>query len=323
MKLIAEFFNFMIERELIRLRRAQGRPRAEWTKDWILSTYSFTNVKRQDDRTTKAFKAIYDQHTEASDETKLINCALYRFFGTEESAKMIGWVESFDDQTKTRITKLGPSLSFTSAYIITSAGRSDPKYLTVLDFVESVSLTAHEIVRCDKWEDAVEKLKKCYGVGSFMAKEIYLDFMLATGRIPKDWETYTPVGPGGKRGASRVAFGALHRIDEEDALTIIKRVFAEREKYWRLPGPVVGDVVNFELGVGVISHVEQIGEAFDLLISMRDTGETVCRIWRPLWKVGAHLPELDLTDIQFQMCEFDKYSRVAEGRKPKRLFKPR
>ena len=39
---------------------------------------------------------------------------------------------------------------------------------------------------------------------------------------------------------------------------------------------------------------------------------------------GAPDSTLDLTDIQFQLCEFDKYLRVAnnEGKRPKAKFVP-
>lgn len=44
--------NFIAERELIRCRRATGLP-APWTDNPILQTWSFTNVRREDDRVTR------------------------------------------------------------------------------------------------------------------------------------------------------------------------------------------------------------------------------------------------------------------------------
>jgi 5-hmdU DNA kinase-like protein len=45
--------NFIAERELIRRRRAAGEP-MPWTNDPILQTWSFTNVRREDDRVTRS-----------------------------------------------------------------------------------------------------------------------------------------------------------------------------------------------------------------------------------------------------------------------------
>ena len=105
-----------------------------------------------------------------------------------------------------------------------------------------------------------------------MAKEILLDFVLASGVTPDDWQTWTPVGPGGNRGARRVKRGQAWQSaskSDAEALETIREIYEERKIYWR-----------------------------------------------------TDFVELDLTDVQFQLCEFDKYSRVAEGRRPKRQFRP-
>jgi hypothetical protein len=275
---VKSFYDFMIRRELIRQRRRAGLSMAEWTSDPVLQTFSFTNVKRHHDRTTTLLKQIYDEHVDASDSEKLLNCALYRFFGTVESARAIGWVRSWFNEGLDHVMRIGPMLRFTAAYIVTSAGRSDAKFIVVCEFVSAIANRTDDIIKHQTWEGAVNEMTKCYGVGSFMAKEIYLDFLLATWRVPTDWDTWTPVGPGGRRGASRIRYNIPDKISETEALEVIRDVYALRDEYWP----------------------EQI-----------DTGEHV-------WV----LPRLDLTDIQFQFCEYDKYSRVAEGRRPKRLFRP-
>lgn len=287
---VKSFYDFMIERELIRQRRRLGLPMSEWTADPIFQTYSFTNVKREHDRTTVLLKKEFydpvvaemngfDRPTQEELEMLLLNCAIFRFFGTIESARAIGWTRTWAEGRE-KIMRIGPMLKFTSAYIITSAGRSDPKYSVVCEFIDSLMGRIGEIVLCERWEDAVNKMTNCYGIGSFMAKEIYLDFILASGRIPKDWTTWTPVGPGGRRGASRIRYNVPDKISESEALEVIRDVYALRDEYWP--------------------------EVFD--------GGEEDRQYT--------LPKLDLTDIQFQLCEWDKYSRVAEGRRPKRFFRP-
>lgn len=309
---VGAFYAFMREREAIRLRRLRGLPREEWTTDPIFRTYSFTNVKREHDRvSTQLRKELYapnfnpvdaapwpERSSPAFDLTAcanlLRNCATYRLFGTIASARAIGYPTTWDSGERARIGALGAAgrLSFTSAYIVPAlpghVGR--PKYESVIQVVDEVWSEGDELINEPGWRSraitgamlepgwqrATELLTKCRGIGSFLAKEILLDYVMATRREPPDWQTWTPVGPGGIRGSMRVKYGVAEpvingsvRRGEAEALDVIREVYAARAEHWPTDGV-----------------------------------------------------QLDLTDIQFQMCEFDKYSRVAEGRKPKRLFRP-
>ena len=49
---VADFYAFMREREAIRLRRLEGAP-PPWTEDPILREFSFTNIKREHDKTSR------------------------------------------------------------------------------------------------------------------------------------------------------------------------------------------------------------------------------------------------------------------------------
>lgn len=300
---VERFYEFMTERENIRLRRLLGWPREQWTLDPVFQKYSFTNVKREHDRTsTRLMKEFYEPHILANEEleadaldlenpddlrTILINCAIARYFGTVESMHVMGWTESWDTERRNEILGYGAQgdLTFTSAYIIPACGQSRPKYEIVCDILDGIwgspsaiysgrsghtaDLVVTAMSSITGWQHATQILTMLWGVGSFMAKEILLDYVMATGLKPADWQTWTPVGPGGRRGASRVLYGDKRPISEALALDVIREVYAERGQYWR-----------------------------------------------------SDFVELDLTDIQFQFCEIDKHSRVAEGRRPKRQFKP-
>lgn len=288
---VAAFYAFMTERENIRLRRLLGWPRDEWTYDPVFRSYSFTNVKREHDRTTVLLKQIYDEefgevmiedfgpdwrynaerNTGDNLDALLLNCTLFRYFGTIETARAIGWSREWSKQRREEIISYGRGgeLKFTHAYIIPSCGLTQPKYETVCAIADGIWRRIPEIVGQCSWQRQVETLKQCWGCGSFMAKEVMLDYVMATGIQPDDWQTWTPVGPGGCRGAGRVLTGSLTKLSEPLALEVIQRIYELRGDYWR------SDFVT-----------------------------------------------LDLTDVQFQLCEFDKYSRVAEGRRPKRYFRP-
>lgn len=288
---VSAFYAFMIERENIRLRRALGWPKAEWTNDPIFQTYSFTNVKREHDRTTVLLRQIYDEefgeavHEDLGSGWRddeylnhdnvlnqlLLNCALFRYFGTIETARVIGWSKEWSRQRRDEILShgVGGELKFTAAYIVPNCGRMSPKYEIVCEIIDGIWPRTEEIVNQRSWERQVEILRQCWGCGAFMAKEIMLDYVLATQIFPDDWQTYTPVGPGGCRGAGRVLTGSLVKLSEPLALEVIRHIYELRGDYWR-----------------------------------------------------EDFVKLDLTDVQFQLCEFDKMSRVAEGRAPKRRFRP-
>lgn len=271
-----EFWEFMHERERIRLRRLAGAPRAEWTEDWILRSYSFTNVKREHDRTTTLLKReFYDNYADALPDVILLNAMLFRYFGTINFARVIGWHDAFGKEEQANLIRTAAlqmavgNKIFTPAYIVPNCGSSKPKHEVVAEIVAEVWEDASHIIDTSSWQNACGRLTTHYGVGSFMAKEVLLDFILASGWIPDDWDTWTPVGPGGRLGAGVVLMGYLDRLSEPTALEVIRALYAQHRERWK------------------------------------------------------HDVALDLTDIQFQLCEFAKYTKAKDGvGSPKRKFYP-
>lgn len=285
-KMLRQFWSFVSEREHIRLRRLRGE-RPPWTDDPILATYSFTNVKREHDRTTTLLKReFYDEWVvgrklyPAVDAEAWLNAAIFRYFGTIEFARAIGWSSAWTPERRAEIRSIAAKRDlfgetmFTGAYIVPAAGRSEPKYEIVLEIIDGIAQKLPRILDTNSWASWCHELASCYGCGSFMAKEICLDYVLATGEKPDDWQTWTPVGPGARRGAAWVRDGEMYRgLDEYSALQVCREIYATRDD--------------------------------------------------PQSQFWSHEIELDLTDIQFQLCEFDKYMRAKTGAgKPKRKFRP-
>jgi hypothetical protein len=280
----AAFYAFIRERESIRLRREQGQP-WPWTDDPILRQYKFTNVRREHDATSRALNAeFYHRHPCSVDTQRkqaLLNCATFRYFGTIEFARALGWQQRFEPDrivglasrrlaTKQRV--------FTGAYVITNQGIKAPKEQVVVhhflgplwdkaDWLVQVALAKNS------WREVADRMATLQGFGGtgFMTKEVLLDTMQVPGfwptPRPSDYWTWTPVGPGARRGLERV-YGAC----PTDAL--------RRELLWRL-------------------HGLQIQE------------------WSDNWgKLSPH-------DIQFQLCEFDKYERTRLGQgRPRSTYVP-
>lgn len=287
MRRVDEFWSFVIEREQIRLNRLVGLPREEWTTDPIMRQYSFTNVKRDHDRTTTLLDREFYDPLDLShpDPVALINAAIFRYHGTIEMARAIGWTSDWNAEVGRRIEGLGETRMlggetvFTSAYMIPNCGSTASKPTIVRQIMSEIWDRREDVLATESWRDATDQLCRCWGVGSFMAKEILLDYVLATGWKPSDWMTWTPVGPGGRRGAGVVKYDEIRGISEAEALEVIREVYATTEERW--PESFYAGGYEF---VGV---------------------------------------ELDLTDIQFQFCEFAKYMKAKTGvGKPKRLFRP-
>lgn len=297
---IESFFKFINEREQIRLRKESGMP-APLTEDKILQDYKFTNVRRFHDRTTAELrKTHYEFNREADHKEILMNCALFRYFGTYEFANDVGWqnFEDFDfygikDTASTRLS-LGMRV-FTGAYVITNQGLSAPKEEVVVDhFLRDLHANAEDIVevarKTKSWEKVAERMSSIKGFGGsgFMTKEILLDTMMTDFwddndfetfdgyrmTYPDDYTTWTPIGPGGSRGISR-----LRGNEEPESVKIKNEIALE-----------------------------------DILV--------LTKLHPTFWDISQG--KLYPTDIQFQLCEFDKYERVRLGQgRPRSRYKSR
>lgn len=283
-----KFFDFVNERESIRQRKLADLP-FPWTEDPILQTYKFTNVHRHHDRTSNLLRHMfYGPNFHDHMPTILMNCALFRYFGTWEFAKAVGWqnYETFDfnwikDLAKVRLSQ--KERVFTGAYIITNQGISAPKQEVVVDiFLKGLHEVVPRIVdiahRTQSWEQTAAEMRSIKGFGGtgFMTKEVLLDTTYTgfwsnivehpvdgTFSFPCDWEDWTPIGPGARRGAARILssweLNSKYQVSEQVAREVINDLVTDQVFYYK------------------------------------------------------HEEVLVPTDIQFQLCEFDKYERVRLG----------
>lgn len=282
---IKAFFDFVVKRESIRLSKEAG-DFYPWTDDPILSEYKFTNVYRHFDRTSaELIKNFYSLHYDDAPEDILMNAALFRYFGTYEFANVVGWqtYNEFDFEgikETARVRLANKERVFTGAYVITNQGISAPKQEVVVDTflsgLHKAMPTLLEARKLNNWEAMASAMRKLMGFGGsgFMTKETLLDTTY-TGfwpssetlfhghrfTFPEDWESWTPIGPGARRGISR-----LLGFDE--------------------PKAVKEDVCLYNI--------------LDMKLKQKDYYP---QEWIPL---SPH-------DIQFQLCEFDKYERVRLG----------
>lgn len=287
----AAFYDYLNEREEIRLRKEAGFS-FPWTDDEILRTYKFTNVRRHHDRTSMMLRDIfYNRRYDEDRPTILMNCALFRYFGTWEFAQEVGW-QKYNDFDFEGIKSVAESRLankervFTGAYVITNQGISAPKQEVVVDyFLKDLHAAVPKIIeivdKTQSWKSVSQRMKQIGGFGGtgFMTKEVLLDTTY-TGfwanrseqqrfSYPCDWRTWTPIGPGALRGAARVlGLDYETKVSERMATEVIMSLVEEQDSLW------------------------------------------------------AHDGDLVPTDIQFGLCEFDKYERVLHGQgKPRSRYR--
>lgn len=270
----ADLWEYMQERENIRLNKKAGKSKP-WTKDEILRSFKFTNVKRIHDKTTQAFLETYKKHSKARPEVALYNCAVRRFFGTLEFDHTVGWLEQPSTE-KLRAAVKACSRPWTGAYVICAGAKGVPKVEVVAEHLAGMWAKAHEIVvaieSTGTWRAGYEIMRTCPGFGGsgFMCKEVLQDYILwlhVRGDRLTDEGTWTPIGPGARRGLNRLAdrpvAAALNEAVALDEVVLLLKGLAPK---WRKAFPKA--------------------EA-----------------------LSAH-------DIQFCLCELDKYerTRLGEGR---------
>ena len=285
------FFEYLNEREEVRLRKEAGLSlgfdEKRWTDDPILAAYKFTNVNRHHDRTSNMLRELfYKEHFNDDHKSILMNCALFRYFGTWEFAEVVGW-QSYEDFDFEGIKEIAAErLSerervFTGAYVITNQGISAPKQEVVVDiFLSGLHEVAESIVQIanetQSWELTSKAMRpvKGFGGSGFMTKEILLDTTY-TGfwknyhekpnedgfTYPEDWWRWTPIGPGALRGAARILGDDLAKpLKEDKAFSLIMALYRSQDEW-----------------------------------------------------IALGRNKLSPTDIQFGFCEFDKYERVRLG----------
>jgi hypothetical protein len=298
------FYDYLNEREAIRLRKEADRLASEnfetpqgppWTKDPILREYKFTNVRRHHDKTSaKLREMFYGEHFFDDHGSVLMNCALFRYFGTWEFAEAVGWQEydTFDfdgikDLAEQRLADR--ERVFTGAYVITNQGISAPKQEVVVDyFLKDLHKAVPQILKIKdstySWQTVSDRMRLIGGFGGtgFMTKEVLLDTTYTdfwenvtehpkdgSFSYPEDWHTWTPIGPGARRGAARaIGDDSATPISEQKSMWVINELMALQQGFWK------------------------------------------------------HDDELVPTDIQFALCEFDKYERVRLGQgKPRSRYR--
>ena len=283
----ARFLRMLKSREQIRLAKAAGVP-WPWSDDDVLNRHKFTNVKREHDRTTAWLRASWTaKHANADAATVLFNCGVFRTFGTVAFAKQTGWtadVSAWDarlERSNAVACWEAGVHAFTSAYnrIRFNAERRKGDAGPPLDVYDRELSTLEGLRR------AVDDIVAVPAGGRLSWRAVCTRLRRVNG------------------------FGGSGFMAKEVLLDAMGwasvRTLVSDEGDWTPPGPgarrglnrLHGRALNFDGG-----EARFITEMRLLLRSLRSLDPEFCK-----------MANLDLHDVQFQLCEYDKYRRVEDG----------
>lgn len=268
--------HYLNERELIRLKRERGEA-GPWTTDPILSRYKFTNINRAEDRTTRwLIKHWYDPNRDAPPEILALNCAIARYFGSIEFLAAIGFQQGWSPDylmDMARSRLRNGEKVFTGAYIITNAGSTDPKYQVVV----SQFLTPLR-----------------HNIGTLV-------------RIAEDTNRWQPVSEWLQTQSGIGAF-----MSKEIALDMMLTPLLEKASdklTWSPVGPGAVRGLNRLWGRPLQTSLRQdVGLSEMKQLLGRLANDKVFAFYMP--QIGVNY---GVTDLQFSLCELDKYLRVKNG----------
>jgi alpha-glutamyl/putrescinyl thymine pyrophosphorylase clade 1 len=182
-----------------------------WSDDPIMGTTRWCNVHREDDRVTKWLAKYWRPEHHAVWEivlARMLNYAptLARLLVLEQLKTTQGWtLENIAAVLKAR--RDSGDKVFTSAYTISTCGKSMDKIDYVVDWVvRAMQKWEHDSMQEDRFESLAichRWLQRVDGLGSFLAGQVLADLKNTAGhplQAAPDWWTWACPGPGSLRG---------------------------------------------------------------------------------------------------------------------------
>ena len=203
------YFDFLNERHLIYLKKLRGEE-FPWTTDPILQKYKFTNVFRENDRTTVWFRENVREDMRDEIEVALATI-IFRWFNLIETGKVLLEHElyrNWDSDYCYQVLEDQPQW-VTGAYIIKTPNGMN-KLEGVCWCIDQIANDGNKFI--DSMHEAKGNLKHLWDVlmpypymGPFMAYEVVTDWRHTfLGDEATDIMTWGNPGPGAKRGLNRI-----------------------------------------------------------------------------------------------------------------------
>ena len=234
---VDKFFNFLNERHLIHLRKSRGEE-YPWTSDPILQKYKFTNVFRENDRTTVWFRENVREAMRDEIDVALATI-IFRWFNLIETGKILleeDLYRNWDSDHCVEVLKDQPQW-VTGAYIIKTPNGMN-KLEGVCWCIDQIANDNNKFI--DSMYDAKGSLKELWNVlmpypymGPFMAYEVVTDWRHTfLGDEATDIMTWGNPGPGAKRGLNRIHGRPLNKQIKSDINIGEMQVLLELSQEW-------------------------------------------------------------------------------------------
>lgn len=244
---LVEFFQTLYERQEIWYKRNVLNLPKPWTKDQILSNYSFTNAYRELDRSSQYLIKNVLTDTSLSLEDLVFKIMVYRYFNKPDAFEdqiiylpnygMFSPLQLWQDVVSCRSSHYNP---WHTAYMsnLVWATKFKPEIGMLKDWaycrelfpkfhdeaVPTITKMLREGVEPKKIMKWLEKLPSISG---FISHELFLDFCYIDKynkyQINFDENSYTNVGPGASLGI-RLIFPSLKPEEQEKAIYVLRDI---------------------------------------------------------------------------------------------------
>jgi alpha-glutamyl/putrescinyl thymine pyrophosphorylase clade 1 len=204
---ISEFWKFVAERHAIWQRRQEGLA-APWTTDAVLSEMHFCNVFRELDKGCRWYKKrIVPATTDFPD--LLWRTIVFRLVNNWETFHSLGGIHARVEWRDMIAQMRHRGIVLNSLAHLTLAR---PAHLTTrLDRLEFIldlltrefSVLVSMIAHAESLQEVSEALQSEYGIGPFIALQIYRDLIMV-GQLPFTDDDWVDFGPGAERGLRRI-----------------------------------------------------------------------------------------------------------------------
>jgi len=229
---IKQYYDFIIERENIRLKKERGEPRP-WTEDPLLQEYKFTNIYREEDAGTKYYlESVIGNKT--NEEEILFLTVAYRLVNEPKSWDELQYTVDYNKLATEKEIKTHMDLIigrngkvFNGAYMILGnipIGSSKTGYYGnyVNRLKKYIPTLLERIKACETGKEIHILLMELENIGAFMAYELYSD--LVYNILPFDENEFVNIGHG--------ALPTLKRIyGDGDRDEQIRELQKEQSKY--------------------------------------------------------------------------------------------
>ena len=238
------FMSYVKERYRIHVRKDVQLKHLPYTDNPILQKYRFTNIRREHDRETIWLIDNIVNNNFLTYRQKLLNIILFRLYNKHETMEIIGAPFHIEGlwsckQAKENLKKCAEEhpnyVFFTNAFITGGLKRALKQKFPKEDFVPALVLRFIEylnksslfedVTACDTQKEVFKRLEDEYGIGGFLAYQIFVDFTYIP-EFPFSENEFTVAGPGCKRGID-------YLFKSKDGMTYEECLFWLRDN-WKL-----------------------------------------------------------------------------------------